>query len=115
VVEGAGNNNGVPAWELSYKSRALEKISTGRVELWKSELSQEQLRLLEGWGGKALNSLGYELTAGTPRLPLLSLPVIYLKAILWVIRRPRYAEAKELFRPDSKAFREPMSSGQQPQ
>ena len=98
VAEGSDNREGVPDWELAWKGRALEKINTGRVGLWRSELSAEQISRLERWGGPALRALGYELvTGGQGRLPWTFYPCLYARALLWLVRRPLYGEAKAPF------------------
>ena len=99
VAEGSHNREGVPQWEYGWKGGALEKISTQRVGVWRSELSADQVSRLERWGGPALRSLGYELlTDGKARLPWTFLPKVYAKALLWLVRRPDYADAKAPYR-----------------
>ncbi len=98
VAEGSHNHEGIPEWELVWKGQALEKISTQRVGVWRSELSVDQVSRLERWGGTALRALGYELlTDGKGRLPWTFFPTVYAKALLWLARRPRSGDAKAPF------------------
>lgn len=70
MAEGGGNREGVPAWEVAWKARAFEKISTARIGVWKTELSPQQVRDFERWGGWALSELAYELaTDGRSHFP----------------------------------------------
>jgi hypothetical protein len=95
VAEGCHNREGVPEWEHAWKGRALERISSSRVGVWQKELSADQVDILECWGGQALQALGYELTTGGKRrLPWTFFPKLYAKAMLWLARRPFYADAK---------------------
>jgi hypothetical protein len=61
VVQGCGNSEGIPTREYGWKKRALEKISTDRVSLFRRELSAEQIAALESLGRHALPSLGYSM------------------------------------------------------
>jgi LPS sulfotransferase NodH len=91
VWEGAGNRDGVPAWELAWKGRAQQKIDTMRVGRWRQELDSKQIAILERWGGPALQALGYDLvTGGTQRLPFGFLPLVYARAALWLLLRRDY-------------------------
>ena len=104
VAEGSNNREGVPAWEHAWKGRSLEKITAGRAGVWRNELSADQVSLLERWGRKELQALGYELaTDGKRRLPWLFFPTVYTKSFLWLTRRPMYGDAKEPFQEHSKA------------
>jgi len=98
VAEGEGNEEGIPPWEYLWKSRAVEKIKLHRVGLWRQELSVEQLGILERWGGWALQELGYELaTDGKASLPWFFHLRVAWRSLLWLARRPRYAQAKALW------------------
>ncbi len=84
VAAGSGNKEGVLEWEYPWKSQSFERISSARVGVWRRELSIEQIRILERWGGHALRSLGYELaTDGASPLPLLFLPRLCWRVGLW--------------------------------
>jgi len=88
VAVGSGNTEGVPEREYPWKARSFERISSSRVGLWRRELSIDQIRILERWGGPALRSLGYELdTDGASSLPLLFLPRLYGRICLWRTRK----------------------------
>ena len=63
VIEGSGNTEGVPEWELGWKAGALEAINTSRIAAWRRELDPQRLAYLESWGREALTSLGYELSS----------------------------------------------------
>src|SRR5439155_26419002 len=98
VAEGRGNTEGVPGWEYAWKGRAIEKINGGRIGLWQQQLSQEQLGILERWGGSALRELGYRLaTDGKHALPWVFRLRVAWKSFLWLARRPRYAQHKSLW------------------
>lgn len=62
VAEGYGNREGIPRREYPWKSRALERITTDRVDLWRRELSSAQVERIERLGRHALRDLGYELS-----------------------------------------------------
>jgi hypothetical protein len=62
MAEGEGNREGVLRRSYGYKGRALEKISAVRIGQWRQQLSPRQIHAMERWGGRALRSLGYELT-----------------------------------------------------
>jgi hypothetical protein len=94
VAEGAGNVEGVPAWEHGWKRQALERISTSPVGRWRKELTPIQAAILERWGGHDLQSLGYELsTGGEQPLPWLFRLRVYARALWWLLVRPRYSLA----------------------
>jgi hypothetical protein len=59
---GCGNSAGIPDREFSWKASALRAISPERVGEWQRCLSDQQIANLERMGGKALRSLGYEVT-----------------------------------------------------
>jgi hypothetical protein len=70
MAEGCDNREGVPGWELTWKARAFEKISTARIGVWRTELTPQQVQDFERWGGHALTGLGYGLaTYGRGRFP----------------------------------------------
>jgi hypothetical protein len=62
VAEGHGNREGIPEREYAWKARALERITTERMGIFRRELSTDQIARLERLGGRALSALGYELT-----------------------------------------------------
>jgi hypothetical protein len=61
VAQGFGNTDGVRDWEYAWKGRALEPITTARIETWRKELSPADVKLLEAIGADALRTLGYVL------------------------------------------------------
>jgi hypothetical protein len=70
VADGCGNLDGIPEREYAWKSRALQKISPGRIGTWQRELTAQQVCTLERLGAGALRDLAYELcTAGNHPLP----------------------------------------------
>lgn len=98
MAEGYGNREGIPEWEQAWKGRALEKITTSRIAVWRDELSPEELKRLERWGGRALSSLGYELaTDCSERLPWWFSPLVYCRQLNWRARCAVRLARKELF------------------
>jgi hypothetical protein len=97
VAEGCGNREGVPEREYAWKKRALQKISRDRVGVFRSELSDSQIGILERLGQHALPSLGYELiTDGkAPLSPGFFLRLAY-RLSQFVCRLPWQALVKEL-------------------
>jgi hypothetical protein len=88
LAEGAGNRDGVASREFDWKGRALEKITRARVGNWQSELTANQVRDLERWGGAALRSLGYRVD--TPESAFLAVGVpLYAawRTFRWKLRR----------------------------
>jgi hypothetical protein len=66
-----GNREGVPEREFAWKWRALEKITTDRIGVFRQELSSSQIELLDRLGKDALPALGYPLlTDGNKALSL---------------------------------------------
>ena len=61
VATGHGNREGVPDREMAWKGRALQPITTGRIGAFRSELSDDQVEILERLGRDALPALGYAL------------------------------------------------------
>jgi hypothetical protein len=71
VPSGFGNTEGIPEREYSWKARALEKITTDRVAIFRKELASTELQKLEILGKRALPALGYQLESPLQgRLPL---------------------------------------------
>ena len=98
VAEGKGNAAGVPDWEEPWKARAIEKINCERLDLWRTELSHEEIGILECWGGWALRDLGYELTTAQDYpLPRFFRLRVACKSLWWLARRPRYGQQKALW------------------
>ncbi len=97
IADRFGNSEGVPAWELAWKSRALEPINQSRVGIWRTELSPAQVALLEGFGGRALTRLGYELVSPEPRsVPWHFFPILITKIAIWRAKRLFSAGSREL-------------------
>ncbi len=61
VATGHGNREGVPEREMAWKSRALQPITTGRIGVFRRELTADQVEILERLGREALPALGYPL------------------------------------------------------
>lgn len=88
VACGAGNCEGVPEWEYAWKARAWESIIPSRVGQWRTELSGEQIALLERWGRQALRCRGYQLQSdGRHRLPALFFPVLAAQIAWWRVKK----------------------------
>ncbi len=84
MATGSGNRAGITEREREWKDRAVGKINVSRVELWRTQLTPEQLGNLERWGGEALTELGYELSTERPgRLPLTFFPRLFAKHTAW--------------------------------
>jgi hypothetical protein len=61
VAWGHGNREGVPEREMSWKGRALQRITSERVRVFENELNEEQIEILERLGKDTLPALGYPL------------------------------------------------------
>jgi hypothetical protein len=61
VGQGWGNREGIPEREFAWKERAVQKITSERVALFRRELTDRQIAALEYLGRNALPALGYEL------------------------------------------------------
>ena len=98
VVEGHGNREGVPERELAWKGRALERISRERVGVFRRELTDDQIGVLERLGRDTLSELGYPLvTEGDRRLsPTFFISVAYHLSRL-AYRLPWRSAVRELF------------------
>jgi len=94
VICGQGNVLGIPPWEYSWKFRAGERITTERIGLWRDGIPAEKAALLERWGARALQHLGYALVTGgaSCRLPWSFFPRVGCKGLLWHCRRPRFGQ-----------------------
>jgi len=87
MVAGGGAEHGVPEWERDWKGRSLEAITPSRIDVWRRELSEDQIACLERWEGETLRSLGYELvTDGHRSLPWTFLPHLRWTQVLWRLR-----------------------------
>jgi hypothetical protein len=97
VARGCGNRDGIPQREYAWKERALEKISSERVGLFRTEMKPDDLAILERLGRQALPSLGYELGAdgNAPLTPSFFLKLAYHGGKL-AYRLPWRALVKEL-------------------
>jgi hypothetical protein len=88
MAEGEGNREGVPEWEYAWKAKAFEKIDASRVDVWKRELSTDQVRDLERWGRWAFHMLGYELVTDTRgHSPLIVAAQAYGRIFTWRARQ----------------------------
>lgn len=89
VVQGCGNSEGVPRREYAWKKRALQKITSERVSLFRRELTVEQVAALEYLGRRALPALGYPLvTDGRGPLSPTFLPKLAFNVARFVYRLP---------------------------
>lgn len=79
MAQAYGNQEGVLPWEASWKARAFQPITADRAGVWRQELSEADLTLLESLGGDALERLGYAL-ASQSRQRIRA----YLSPRLWV-------------------------------
>jgi len=87
MAEGHGKPQDLLVREQGWKARAVEAITPSRTERWRRELTEEQNRRMERWGGKVLRSLGYEtITDGTRRLPVMFFPRLYARQLTWKAR-----------------------------
>lgn len=58
----------VPQWEAGWKGRATAALDRSRIEAWRNEAGEREIRLMEYLMGNQLEALGYRLTtAGTRR------------------------------------------------
>jgi hypothetical protein len=97
VAEGHGNREGIPAREYAWKARALGKISTERIGVFRQELSIKQIEVLERLGKNALSSLGYPLmTEGDRPLPLSFFIKLAYDLGRFALRLPWRAMVREL-------------------
>jgi hypothetical protein len=69
VANGWGNREGIPVREDAWKANALRRICSDRVGVFRSELNEMQIAILERLGRRTLSSFGYPLlTDGRNRL-----------------------------------------------
>ena len=93
VWQGCGNLAGIPGWEYPWKSRAAERITNSRIDLWREELGSQEIKVLERWGGRALNELGYALTTDERApIPWWLFPRVACKSLYWLWWRPRFGD-----------------------
>ncbi len=87
MAEGHGNLKGIACWEHEWKGRALQRIDTSRIGVWRNELGVVELARLERWGGGALTALGYECSTNRDaRLPILFFARLWWKQAAWRAR-----------------------------
>ena len=97
VADGQGNREGIPARELAWKARALERITAGLVGSFQRDLTPAQIGILERMGGSSLTALGYPLVhTGKVQVS----PIVYLRLALhlsrFLFRLPGSAVLREL-------------------
>lgn len=97
VADGCGNGEAVCEHELSYKARALQSITSDRIEVWKREMPQTQIASLERWGGWALRDLHYECTTSSCLTPTWDLPWVYARLAGVVALRTMQRKLDEFF------------------
>jgi hypothetical protein len=97
VAAGHGNREGVPQREMAWKSRALQLITKQRVGAFRTELTDDQIEILERLGRDALLTLGYPLLSDgrRPLSPAFYLQLAYNLAH-FVGRLPWNSVAKEV-------------------
>jgi hypothetical protein len=97
VAEGHGNKEGIPPREYAWKARALRKISTERIGVFRQELSAQQIEVLERLGKLALSSLGYPLLSDGDRpLPLSFFIKLAYDLGRFALRLPWHAILREM-------------------
>jgi Sulfotransferase family len=97
VAEGFGNKEGIPEREYAWKARALEKITPGRVGVFRRDLTPGQIGILERLGRTTLPDLGYPLVSeGTAPLPLGFRFKLFFNVSKFVLGLPWRAVAREL-------------------
>lgn len=97
VAEGSGNREGVPEREHAWKRRALERITSARVGVFRDDLTLPQIEILERLGRKMLPELGYDLlTGGRKPLPLDFLLKLSFEMSKFVYRLPWQSVGLEL-------------------
>lgn len=75
---------GIPDWEMGWKSRATEAVNTDRIEVWRRELPAEVVDNMERLGGRELSQLGYSLSAPPGRtLTPLALASLNIRWAVW--------------------------------
>jgi hypothetical protein len=98
VADGHGNCDGIPEREYAWKGRALTRITSERIGTWRRELSDHQIRLIESFGGRALQALKYQLTtSGKGRLPVAFYLRLYWNLLTLTMRLPWKPLLDELF------------------
>jgi hypothetical protein len=95
IVDGYGNREGVPERELGWKARALEKITSQRIGLWRTELPVKEIGVLERLGGSTLRSLGYDLMLKPQPIPLTFFPRFAAKALSMFTKLPFHLVANQ--------------------
>jgi hypothetical protein len=105
MAQGEGNREGVPSREYDWKARAFEKITTARTGQWRKELTPQQARNLERWGGAALRSLGYDVETPPSRLfPVGTYLLANWRTLTWKARRLVGVTRSLMRLPSSPAF-----------
>jgi hypothetical protein len=98
VAHGWGSSEGIPSREYAWKRRAMQRITTDRVGLFRRELSPDQLAVLERLGRRELVSLGYPLmTDGAGQLSPGLLLNLSRDLAAFLYRMPWHCVAHELF------------------
>lgn len=98
VAKGHGNSEGILEWEYPWKGLALHPITADRIEVWREQLTQEEIATLEWLGGSALRSLGYQLaTKGRPPFRLFLYLRLLLATMRFLGRLPLDEAANQLF------------------
>lgn len=97
VTEEHGNEEGIPAREYPWKWRALERIGSARVGIFRRQLSVDEIEILERLGKQALSSLSYPLiTDGNRPLTLAFLAKLSFDLTRFALRLPRCSILREL-------------------
>jgi len=98
VTHGHGNSEGIPQREYPWKARAIERITSERVGVFRRELAATQVEILERLGKHTLPSLGYQLLSK----PVAQLSTGLLVNLAWnfsklMYRLPWHSLANEFF------------------
>ena len=98
IADGAGPAIGIPDWERAWKGKAAEPISAAGVGSWRRRLSADEIAVMESWGRRELQELGYDLaTDGQRRLSPLFRIRVACKSLRWLLARPPFADHKRIW------------------
>lgn len=103
---GFGNFEGIPRREFAWKQRSARPITASRANIWRRELTSPDVALLEAIGGRALESLGYELSTRVDRRTGLLLQLRFsVELARLAARLPIGCTAGELFSMIRRSYR----------
>jgi hypothetical protein len=87
VALGFGNKEGIPEREYPWKRRALRRITSDRVGVFRDELDIDEIETLERLGRRVLPSLGYPLLSDGRR----PLSATFMLRLSWNLAKSVYA------------------------